>query len=320
MSHKIEILDVFENWYDDLPKIKGTQFPARGTIAAALIVLERLKTRFTLKLEDHCTPGKGQLSGISRGALKTILASFGETRAFVSEAGRTNRGNHDRIYRMLRALEESHLNEIDEDDRNILLEHLQRFLVEKISEYHNSERLIVVYDKSKTTWHIVRSLLAAACAKGKEGQVAEYLVGAKLQLRFPDEKIENICSSAADEQRGRPGDFLMRETVFHVTVAPHSEVCRRCHENLVDGLRAYLLVADSKFEAARQLAELEAPGKIVVQSIESFVAQNVDELASFSSMEAPKQFALLIHIYNRRVDEVELDKSLLIDIRGPLGV
>jgi hypothetical protein len=43
---------------------------------------------------------------------------------------------------------------------------------------------------------------------GKDGPVAQYLVGAKLALRFPTEKIGNESYSTADVQLNRPGDFL----------------------------------------------------------------------------------------------------------------
>jgi hypothetical protein len=54
-------------------------------------------------------------------------------------------------------------------------------------------------------------------------------------------------------------------------------------------------------------------------AIESFVAQNIDELARFSLSEFRKKFRELLEEYNRRVDSVEFDKSLMIDIPATLG-
>ncbi len=65
---------------------------------------------------------------------------------------------------------------------------------------------------------------------------------------------------------------------------------------------------------ARQNAEAIAPGKIAVESIESFVGQNIEELSSFSKSEIANGFRSLLKIYNERVDAVETDKSVLVEV------
>jgi hypothetical protein len=55
-------------------------------------------------------------------------------------------------------------------------------------------------------------------------------------------------------------------------------------------------------------------GRIAVEGIESFVGQNVDEMSGFSSQTLKSTFLELLEIYNRRVDLVEPDKSVLIQI------
>ena len=117
---------------------------------------------------------------------------------------------------------------------------------------------------------------------GKVGPVAQHLVGAKLQLRFPTETISNESYSTADDQLGRPGDFFVGSTVFHVTVAPMPPVFDKCIKNLEDGYRVYLLVPERELSGARYNAENKAPGKIAVESIESFVGQNIEELSFFN--------------------------------------
>ncbi len=55
-------------------------------------------------------------------------------------------------------------------------------------------------------------------------------------------------------------------------------------------------------------------GRIAVESIESFIATNIDELSEF---EGPKLIADLrsfLEKYNERVREVETDLSMLIEI------
>lgn len=215
---------------------------------------------------------------------------------------------------MLEALDKSSIKEVSEKERIMILEHLQLFLVEKVREYHNRQRIHFVYDPTKTTRQLINEILQVARETGKEGPVAQHLVGAKLQLRFPTEKISNESYSTADDQLGRPGDFFVGTTVFHVTVAPMPPVFDKCIKNLEDGYRAYLLVPERELSSARYHAENKASGKIAVESIESFVGQNVEELAVFNGNELVKGFRNLIDTYNFRVDQAELDKSLLINV------
>ena len=76
----------------------------------------------------------------------------------------------------------------------------------------------------------------------------------------------------------------------------------------------YLLVSDRVLAGTRVNASLSALGRIAVESIESFVGQNIDELARFSLQEAAYAVRELLETYNARVSQCELDKSKLIDI------
>lgn len=55
-------------------------------------------------------------------------------------------------------------------------------------------------------------------------------------------------------------------------------------------------------------------GRISVRSIEDFVSQNLDELFALSDGDLISGFRRLLEVYNERVDRVETDKSLLIEI------
>ena len=163
------------SWYNSLPTHKPANWPARGTIAAALVVLERLKSDFDLSLESHRAPGKSQIKGVSGAAVARILATQGETRAFLREGGRTNRGGPGGIEQMLHALERSGLRDMSQEERSTVLNQLQAFLTEKVREFHNRQRLKFVYDPSATTWHAIHSILSQAEESGKAGPVAQHL-------------------------------------------------------------------------------------------------------------------------------------------------
>jgi hypothetical protein len=310
---------LFVEWYAALP-LEPNKFPARGTIAAALVVLEHLKEDFVLNLDSHRAKGQGQIRGVSGSATAKILAEFGETRHFLREGGRTNRGTPGAIGSMLDCIKQMKIDVLEEQERILALRALQGMLVEKVREFHSRQRLKFVFDPRKTTRQTVHDILVAAQEGGKLGAVAQYLVGAKLQLRFPEIKVTNDSYSTADVQLGRKGDFLIEDTAFHVTVAPMPAVYDKCRSNLDSGYRVYLLVPDDLVMGARQIAEGTAKGKVAVESIESFVGQNLEELSMFSQKDLQVEFLKLLQTYNSRVDAVESDKSMMLEVPSNLPI
>lgn len=306
-------LKYFVEWYSGLTTQKDGM-PARGAVAAALVVLDHLKDDYNLAVEAHLAKGGAQISGVSGAAVARILARFDETRPFVKEGGRTNRGGPGIIAGMLSALAEARLDQLTQEERVSVLTALQEYLAGRVRDYHNRKRVQFGYNPSQSAWQSVRDILDAAHKTGKDGPVAQYLVGAKLQLRFPDIAVGNESYSTADDQLGRPGDFYIGDTAFHVTATPMPPLYEKCKKNLSDGYRVYLLVPDSILAGTRQNAELAAPGRISVQSIESFVSQNVEELSHFEKDRLAGGFRALLDKYNERVDATELDKSMLIEI------
>lgn len=312
--------EAFDHWLGALPhQRRYGGLPPKGVIAAALIVLERLKGSCDLTLAAHLAPGGAQIAGISRPALAAILARHGENRLFVSEAGRTNRGNNTPIRELLETLHRAGLAQFSPAERRLALERMQARLVELVDGYFRMEALRFDFDPAVPARVLVRRMLDAAEARQQSGPVAQHLVGAKLALRFPEEEVGNWAYSAADEQSRRSGDFEISNTAFHVTVAPQLSVVQRCNDNVANGMAAILLVPDAKLGMARALIESENLGeRIAAESIESFVGQNISELARFSRNQVAHTFYDLLHEYNRRVSEVESDSSLRIEI--PRGV
>lgn len=317
MTPQKRAMSSFEQWYDGLEKYRANNgFPAKATLGASVFILERLKGDFDLRIDHHLTPKGGQVA-VTYQKVRNVLAHFGETRELAREY-RTNRGLLDDIRSMLEALAVANIAGLPAEQRNQILVDLQEYMIRQIRMFHNQERLKIGFDRTKTTWQAIQNLLKTAADSAKEGCVAQHLVGAKLQLRFPELKIDNFSCSTADVQLGRPGDFYVGDTAFHVTVAPMQGVYEKCKRNLQDGRRAYLLVPARILEGTRQLAEQVAEGQIGVESIESFVSQNIEELSEFSGNRRLNGLRRLLEEYNRRVDEVELDKSLLLEI--PYGM
>lgn len=308
----------FIEWYKSLKFVKANNGPANGSIATAMVVLNRLTANYNLDFNTHVAEGGMQIRGASGAAVAAILKSFGEERPFAKEGGRTNRGGPAEVKALLEMLKSLHLERTNKDERNEVIYSMQLFLVGRVKDFHNRQKIKLTFNPALSTWHIINKLLAEATAEGKAGYVAQHLVGAKLQLRFPNIEVSNEGGSTADLQTHRPGDFLIGHTAFHVTVAPMQPVFDKCRHNIQQGFKPFLLVPDSKLIGARQIAEQTSEHQISVESIESFVSQNVDEISSFDKHNLIDSFKELVNIYNFRVDEVETDKSLMIELPSNL--
>lgn len=314
MIKKNPSLIIIKEWYSGLPIEKG--FRVRGAIAAALQVLDKLKTNYRLDTSFHLTERKGQVRGISGAHLVKILRDFNEHRVFVKEGGRTNRGVIGYVDSLLDALKTAQLENIEPSCRNEIIEGLQAFLVDRVRDYHAQQRIKIEYDPSKTAWQTIADLLAIARETQKDGPMAQYLVGAKLALRFPHIEIGNESYSTADDQLDRPGDFLIGDTAFHVTVTPMPGVYDRCRRNIQQGYRVYLLVSDRRLQGTKETISDDdvLNGKVAVESIETFISQNIDELSAFRADQLINGFRNLFERYNNRVNIIETDKSLMVEI------
>ncbi len=309
----------FTEWYNSLKVVKANNGPANGSIATALVVLNRLTEDYNLDFAAHVADGGTQIKGASGSAVAAILKLFGEERPFAKEGGRTNRGGPAEVRMLLSALEKLQLDKLSKEQRSQIINDMMAFLVERVKDFHNRQKLKLIFDASLSTWHMVHNLLQLGVAEGKAGFLAQHLVGAKLELRFPEIEVSNESASTADMQTQRPGDFLIGHTSFHVTVSPMPAVFEKCSVNIAQGYKPFLLVPDSKLIGTRQNAQQVSEQQIAVESIESFISQNINEISLFHKDQLAKSFKDLIKIYNRRVDEVETDKSLMIELPSNLS-
>lgn len=313
-----QLPEEFLEWYKSLKVVKVNNGPANGSIATALVVLNRLMQDYNLNFDVHVAEGGMQIKGASGAAVGAILKSFNEERPFAKEGGRTNRGGPSEIKSLLEGLKKLNFEAFDVKTRNEVLYKMQSFLVERVKDFHNKQKVKIIFNPALSTWHIIHDLLILATAEGKAGYIAQHLVGAKLQLRFPTIMVSNESASTADMQTQRPGDFLIGHTAFHITVAPMAAVFEKCKHNISQGYKPFLLVPDNKLIGTRQIAEQTSEQKIAVESIESFVSQNIDEISFFQKDNLITCIKDLITIYNSRVDEVETDKSLMIELPSNL--
>ena len=310
MADEFPSAAIIEDWWESFP----ARAKSRGNIAGGLVLLENLRGNFDLDVEAHKTAGSDQLKNATRVNVQKVLARFGEERVLLKEGGRTNRGLMNNLTSLLKALSDADMAQLSVEERETALGNMQSFLAAKARDIFNAGKLSFDYRKDVISREVIGRILEAARERRKAGEVAEYLVGAKLSLRFPTYDIRNSASSAADDQTDEKGDFQINDCVFHVTVSPNSGHYEKCRRNLADGFRVFLLVPDSILAGTRQNADLETYGRVSVESIESFVSQNIEELSDFAGDKIPYNMTLLLETYNERIGKVETDLSLQIKI------
>ncbi len=297
-------------WYDSHRPSQRIE-PNTYVICAGLAVLERMREAYPLKTSDYVTPGN-QVRTSGR-LIQSIILKYGEERRFTSEGGRTTRATVPAADGLVAGLNNVEtLASLSDNQRGQVIDELQGWLVERVRDYLDKQAIELEVNLSKPSPQIVADILAAA--EYKAGAVAQHLVGAKLSVRFPDLEIDNYSFTTADQQLGRPGDFVVSDTVFHVTVSPMPPLLKKCEENLRNGYRSLLLVPDSRLQAARQMADaINVQDRVGIVAIESFVGQNIEELGEFGQHNLAEGFRRLLVKYNERVAIVEADRSLLIN-------
>lgn len=307
---------VAEGWYESHRNKQGSV--NTNVMTSGIAIAELLSDFFPLTAESIRSAKKSQVKGLSGSLIKRVLEKYGETRKFTSEGGRTSRGTLEIATKLAIALTKALTPfELDKEGRETVASALQSYFVERIEwDYFNKKRLELSVDLNKPVAGIVADILNAAKSRADQptGAVAQHLVGAKLELRFPDSDIGRDKTNTADMQTSRQGDFQIGNTAFHVTMAPSAKLADRAEANISQGFRPLMLVPETEVAFAVGLFKSEGLSERVgVQSIESFVGINIEEMCSFSSENIQLGVAKLIRQYNDRIEDCESDQSLRIE-------
>lgn len=317
LDKQIEVaLATAEFWYESHRNGKGGV--NTNVMTSGMAIAELLRNQFPLTAESIKSEKNSQVKGLSGSLAKRVLSNFGETRKFTSEGGRTSRGTLVIATQLAKMLSENlGGHDLDHNTLNAIADKLQGFFVLKVQEdYFNKKRLEVAFDTEKPVSGIVNDIFDVARERSDQptGVVAQHLVGAKLELRFPDLEVGRDKANAADQQTDRQGDFQLGNTAFHVTVAPAAKLADRARDNILQGYRPIMLVPSSEVSFTTGLFKSEGLShRVEIVSIESFIGSNIEELAFFNSGNIKVGVARLIRRYNERIEACESDQSLRIE-------
>ncbi|MEM6888179.1 MAG: DUF4928 family protein, partial [Pseudomonadota bacterium] len=206
---------------------KTKKFKGKGPLCVALVVTQHAKNKgLPLDPETLLTDQGGQVLGLGKGAVQTVLKRHGIERVLAAEGGRTSRGSINKMREYV-----GWLNDMETPD----LEAVERFWIEQVHAFFAGKPFKIKLDGSRSLRTLIRDLLLQAEQRQKNtpgmyyvGGVLQHMVGAKLDCALGPGKFEHNSFSTSDAQTGRAGDFFIGDVAIHVTTSPGEAVIERC--------------------------------------------------------------------------------------------
>ena len=178
-----------------------------------------------------------------------------------------------------------------------------------------AEPLRIECDKQASPLVWVSEILNKASGRSVE-KVQQLLIGATLARRYPDRDIADFCGQATNLQPEMDGGLALGTVTYHVAGKACKEVIARCKEDLGTGVLPVILVPHEQVAIAMWRAESDGvSNQVSIFAIEEFITQNIIELSTDSGEDLFTALQRIVSEYNRRLQEVETDMSLKIEIR-----
>ncbi len=296
---------------------KDRRFSSKGPLCVALVITQHAREGLPLNPELLLTEGGGQVLGLGKGAVQTVLNRHGITRVLAAEGGRTSRGSIGNMRDYV-----AFLNNLA-TTCNVDLDAVEAFWIERVHEFFSAKPFKIRLDSSYSLRTLVRDVIAQAVERQRNspgmqyaGAVLQHLVGAKLDCALGAGSFEHNSFSTSDAQTGRNGDFFIGDVAIHVTTAPGEAVINRCQDNLDQGHRPVIVTTARGLTVAEGLAENCGLGqRIDIFEVEQFVALNLYELGKFAADGRRIAVGEVVTRYNEIVDQFETDPSLKIDFQ-----
>jgi hypothetical protein len=284
---------------------QGGRFVA-ARLQAALALLERLRETPTLRLDAHKKANSAGLESHEtfgnraheRLGLEIINKNHGRRSSNVGGWGQD----------LLDLLKSAGFEKVSAEKQVAMINEAQDCFASLIRGILGQEPLEARL-KGRSAEAVIREILKQAEAKGKAGDVAQYLVGAKLMLRLKRD-IPVVGSNLGDRRsRGdanaRTGDFEIENATIEVAVGlPDEKHLSQVVEALEDtDLEVWLLTRQDRVASwQHELQEFEGVDikRVVVAAVESFVGQNITEMGEFSVKGKASQLQELFKLYNER--------------------
>ena len=297
---------------------KEHKFNRKGPLCVALVMTQHARVRgLPLDAGELLTEGGGQVFGLGKSAVQSILQRHGITRVLASEGGRTSRGSIGNMREYVALLNHLHA------EGGADLDAIEAYWISRVHEFFAAKPFRIRLDASRSLRTVVRDVLDQAEERQKTtpgvyyaGAVMQHMVGAKLDCALGAGKFEHNSYSTSDQQSGRSGDFFLGDVALHVTTSPGEAVIERCRDNLNDGFRPILVTGQRGLTVAEGLADNAGlADRIDVFEVEQFIALNLYELGKFGAEGRRVAVSDFVTRYNEIIDDVETDPSLKIEFK-----
>jgi len=288
----------------------------KGALCVALVVTRFAKKKgLPLKFEDLLTKSDGQVLGLGKAAVQSILKEHGVTKILAEEGGRTSRGSVGNMKKYV-----SFLNELKKKGV-IDIEYIEKWWVQKVKDFFSGKPFLFSFDQSKSLRTIIHDLINQAEKRQKQskgatfaGTMLQHLVGAKLNILLT-KPVEHHGASVSDDVSGREGDFIIEDVAIHVTTSPTEALIRKCARNLDKGLKPIIITLQKGAAVAEGLAEQSGIlSRLDIFEAEQFLAGNLYELGKFAHAGRRTTAEQLIREYNSIIKTCETDPSLYINL------
>jgi hypothetical protein len=289
----------FINWLDEHMKKGASDQP--GRIVVVMATCERLRENPSLRREDHLTSSNMQL--IEHDHFVGISLKRCGIISPVSAFGRRSSNLGAWIGPLLEWIESQGFASMDTCEKEEFLTEIESIAAARLQIINEGKPLIARYNQG-TAVAIIEDILNQAQKKKRAKDVAEYLVGAKLQIKFGETaaKPKNVNTPNLN----RLSDFHFGNAAIEVTVNPpdnrHLSQITEILNNT--GSDVWLLVRRNDREkwqnAVDATVDKQLRGRVVVTDIETFVGQNVSEIGVFMPPTVAITLTELFSIYNER--------------------
>jgi len=279
-----------------------------------LVVTEHAKEMgLPLKAHKLMTTGKGQVLGLGKSKVQSILLRHGITKILASEGGRTSRGSPGYMQTYVKFLNEMHAAKL------VDLDAIEAWWIERVREFFEAGGFILNFDTAKSLRAIVEDLVSQAeklqaNRKGTKfvGALLQHMVGAKLELALK-KPLEHHGSSVADASSDRDGDYVLDDVIVHITVTPSEGLLQKCAANLKNGKRPIIVTTNPGVAGAVSLATVAGiADRVDVVDAGQFIAMNLYELSGFKAAERKITVESFVQRYNSIVAAHETDPALRI--------
>ncbi len=305
------LYDELETFAHDHPK-----FLNKGGLCVGLVVTKAAQERgLPIAPPTLRTAQGGQVAGLGKAAVQSILLEHGITKVLAEEGGRTSRGTLGLMESYVTLLNALHARNAPLDSQSIM-----GWWIEKVRLHFASEGPKFHFDNGKSVAANLADIFSQAADIQKNsgganfvGAMLQHLVGAKLDIVLGQSIATHHGFSVADQATDRQADFEVSGVAIHVTTHPTEALIRKTAKNLQAGLKPLIVTLSDGVEgAAYLLKSTEWKDRVDIIDATQFLTANVYERSLFNAGECRATLTALLTRYNEIVAECETDPVLMI--------